>query len=278
MTTTRPAAVLTEVCSRTGLDASDAVPLHQHAATLYLFDAAHLVVRLNRDSDDRKRARTVVKLTRWLTQQDFPSVAPADVEQPLDIDDYTVTLWRYYPQHNRPKPTADHLGTMLRQLHALPTPPVELSPYQPLKTSVTLWRTASLCRLVTVRGCSINGPSYSAIMNDSTFPWDTAGFTAMPTQETRYGTATGHYWATGMRSAPDHENLTSSTPTKEPGSADHKPNETHSPQHMATMSPHGQASAYYGKCETSTLSGLTFDSPTLETNRRQLSWAGGSTH
>jgi aminoglycoside phosphotransferase (APT) family kinase protein len=133
MTTTTTLAVLHEACSRTGLDASDAVPLHQHAATVYLFETERIVVRLNRDGDDRRRARTVVELTRWLTQQDFPSVAPADVEQPLDVDDYTVTLWRYYPQNDRPNPTANHLGVMLRQLHALPTPPVELSPYQPLK-------------------------------------------------------------------------------------------------------------------------------------------------
>lgn len=79
------------------------------------------------------RARTVVELTRWLTGQGFPSVAPLDVEQPIDVDDYTVTFWRYYPQNDRPKPTADHLGAMLRQLHALSTPPVELSEYQPLK-------------------------------------------------------------------------------------------------------------------------------------------------
>jgi aminoglycoside phosphotransferase (APT) family kinase protein len=55
------------------------------------------------------------------------------VDQPIDVEDYTVTFWRYYPQNNRPKPTADHLGAMLRQFHALPTPPVELSQYQPLK-------------------------------------------------------------------------------------------------------------------------------------------------
>ena len=133
MTSTKPLAVLHEACSWTGLNASEAVPLHQHAATLYLFEADRVVVRLNQDVDDRRRARTVVELTRWLTRQDFPSVAPTDVTQPLDVDDYTVTFWRYYPQNDRPKPTADHLGTILRHLHSLPEPPVELHPYQPLK-------------------------------------------------------------------------------------------------------------------------------------------------
>lgn len=133
MTTTRSTAILHDACARTGLNATDAVPLHQHAATLYLFEADRVVVRLNSDPDDRARAHTVVALTRWLIRQDFPSVAPADIEQPLDMDGHTVTFWRYYPQSDRPKPTADHLGAILRQLHALPTPPVELSPYQPLK-------------------------------------------------------------------------------------------------------------------------------------------------
>lgn len=133
MTTTRTLAVLHEACSRTGLDASDAVPLHQHAATLYLFETERVVVRLNHDGDDRRRARTGLELTRWLTRGGFPSVAPTNAEQPLDVDNYTVTFWCYYPQNGRPKPTADHLGAILRQLHALPTPPVELTPYQPLK-------------------------------------------------------------------------------------------------------------------------------------------------
>lgn len=133
MTTTKTLAVVREACSRTGLNSSDAVPLHQHAATLYLFETERIVIRLNSDIDDRRRARTAVELTRWLTRQGFPSVAPIDVEQPLDLDDHSVTFWRYYPQNDRPKPTADHLGAMLRQLHALPTPPVELPPYQPLK-------------------------------------------------------------------------------------------------------------------------------------------------
>jgi hypothetical protein len=133
VTTTPTLEVLKHACARTGLRASDAAPLHQHAATLYLFEADRVVVRLNNDSDDRERARIVVELTRWLTHQDFPSVAPVNVEQPIDVDDCTVTFWRYYPQNDRPKPTADHLGTLLRQLHALPTPPVALSEYRPLK-------------------------------------------------------------------------------------------------------------------------------------------------
>lgn len=38
MTTTKALSVLMQACSRTGLDSSDAVPLHKHAAMFYLFE------------------------------------------------------------------------------------------------------------------------------------------------------------------------------------------------------------------------------------------------
>jgi hypothetical protein len=79
-------------------------------------------------------------------------------------------------------------------------------------------------------------------MNDLISLWGTAGFTVMPTRETRYGTATGRYWLTGMKSVQDRESLTSRTRTREPGSAGPRPSGPHSPQHTVTTSPHGQAS------------------------------------
>lgn len=126
--------VLKEACARAGLDASDAALLHQHAATLYLLRADRVVVRLNRNLQGCRHSSVAVELTRWLTEQGFPSVVPIEVEQPIDLGSHCVTFWRYYPQNDRPKPTADHLGAMLRQLHSLPTPPVQLQPYQPLRS------------------------------------------------------------------------------------------------------------------------------------------------
>jgi hypothetical protein len=93
MTTIKALTVLKEICSLTAPNISEALPLHQHVAALYLFETDRVVVQLNHDSDDRARARTVVDLTRWLTGQGFSSVAPvADMEQPIDIDDYTITF------------------------------------------------------------------------------------------------------------------------------------------------------------------------------------------
>lgn len=71
-------------------------------------------------------------VTRWLVEHGFPATAPADVTQPVDVDEVTMTFWRHYPQHERPAPPPAALGSLLRQLHQAPAPPVQLSRYQPL--------------------------------------------------------------------------------------------------------------------------------------------------
>lgn len=118
----------------TGIDASGIEPLWEHASSLFLLPAAQIVGRISRDADDQHRAHTSLTLTRWLIDQDFPATAPADVNQPVSIGHATVTFWRYYPQNGRERPPAAALGAMLRQLHHLPPPPVELPPYRPLQT------------------------------------------------------------------------------------------------------------------------------------------------
>ena len=48
MTTTKTLAVLKEICSLAGLNVSETLPLHQHAATLYLFEAGRLRATVHR--------------------------------------------------------------------------------------------------------------------------------------------------------------------------------------------------------------------------------------
>ena len=75
-----------------------------------------------------------MRVTRWLTQIGFPTVEPLPVEQPVTSHDCVVTFWRYLHQ-DEPKPTVADLGHLLRQLHTLDTPDIQLPAYQPL-TSV----------------------------------------------------------------------------------------------------------------------------------------------
>lgn len=120
-------------CSAAGLDNSSLTPLHHHATAVYLLQDLDIVVRVSR-GDDRARARNAVAVTAWLTEQNIPVTEPAPVPQPAEIDDASVTFWRYYPQNPaQGKPNAAALGNILRQLHALPeAPPVALPRYQPL--------------------------------------------------------------------------------------------------------------------------------------------------
>lgn len=58
--------------------------------------------------------------------------APLDVDQPFVHGPCVATAWRHYAQENRPPPEPEQLGQLLRRLHALPPPPLELPRYRPL--------------------------------------------------------------------------------------------------------------------------------------------------
>ncbi|MGH3915673.1 MAG: phosphotransferase family protein [Pseudonocardiaceae bacterium] len=134
-----------DAAHRTGLNASRAERVWDHASSLFLLSPAHVVGRISRDVEDQDKAQLSLALTRWLLERQFPVTAPAEVDQPVSIGETTITFWRYYPQHGRERPPAAALGALLRQLHHLPTPPMDLPPYRPLQTlGDTLERSTAL--------------------------------------------------------------------------------------------------------------------------------------
>ena len=133
-TRTDLADAVLEAARRIGLDASGVEPLWNHASSLFLLSPARVVGRVSRDADNQRRAQISLVITRWLADQEFPVTMPADVDQPVSIGHTMATFWRYYPQDGRERPPAAALGTMLRRLHRLPPPPVDLRPYRPLQT------------------------------------------------------------------------------------------------------------------------------------------------
>jgi hypothetical protein len=124
-------AIMQAACERAGVASEAASPLSRHATSVWLLPDLGIVGRIDR-SGDRERSERAVALTRWLTRQGFRAVEPADVRQPVVVNGAAVTFWRHYPQGGRPKPAAEHLGSLLRQLHDLSEPPVSLSDYAPL--------------------------------------------------------------------------------------------------------------------------------------------------
>jgi hypothetical protein len=126
---TRP--VLLKVCQQVGRSAAGAALLRHHTNAVYAVD--DLVVKIAPPVISLDALRRVVELVRWLTEANFPTVhLTADIQQPLMVDGYGVTVWeRLDGAIDRPVSTGD-LGGLLRSLHALQIPPVPLPQLDPM--------------------------------------------------------------------------------------------------------------------------------------------------
>ena len=120
-------------CRTLGLSVRGLTPLRRHATSVYLLPHDGIVVRVSPWGQRKAVARSVA-LTRWLAGQGLAVTETINVPQPVERPPYTMTFWTHYPQPDGPPPSAEHLGGLLRQLHDLPPPPVELPLYQPLAT------------------------------------------------------------------------------------------------------------------------------------------------
>ncbi|MGW4325992.1 phosphotransferase enzyme family protein [Nocardia sp. NPDC004573] len=129
--------ILIAACEQIGLDARDARLLRAHSNAVWLLPRPPAVVRIGRSQHRGLRFQAGLTLTRWLAEHGIPVTEPL-VDRAVDIDDATVTVWRYYPQQQRGEPPMRDLGAILRRLHALPTPPLELHPYPPLSGLTTI--------------------------------------------------------------------------------------------------------------------------------------------
>ncbi|NIL40709.1 phosphotransferase [Salinispora arenicola] len=126
---TRPA--LAEVCYRLELSDADAVLIRHHTNAVYA--VGNVVVKIAPAEFGVERMRAVVTLVRWLVGQGFPTVGLSPrLPQPLLVGEHAATVWqRLDPANDTPVTTAE-LGTLLRQLHALPAPPVSLPTLEPV--------------------------------------------------------------------------------------------------------------------------------------------------
>ncbi|MFB7600815.1 phosphotransferase [Streptomyces sp. NPDC056160] len=133
MTTTFTAQedAIRDACRALGLFARGLTPLRRHATSVYLLPHDRIVVRAS-PWDQRKAVGRSVALTRWLAEQGLAVTEAINVPQPIDRPPYTITLWTHYHQTKGTPPSPKHLGGLLRRLHSLPPPPIELPPYQPL--------------------------------------------------------------------------------------------------------------------------------------------------
>ena len=123
------------VAGQLGLDHGGPRPLRIHDAATVLLPRAHVVVRLVPLAEEAvERARRAVQLTQWLSSEGFPTIRPAAPDI-VELDGYVASVWHEVatrPAGSRIETNAV-LGQLLRELHGLPRPPLELPPANPLR-------------------------------------------------------------------------------------------------------------------------------------------------
>lgn len=123
------------VARQLGLDDRRALPLRIHDAATVLLPEAHVVVRLVPAVEEAvTRARRAVRLTEWLASQGFPAIRPASPDV-VEVGGYVVSVWHEVatrPAGSRVETNAV-LGRLLRELHELPPPPMDLPDADPLR-------------------------------------------------------------------------------------------------------------------------------------------------
>ncbi|MEU4590772.1 phosphotransferase [Micromonospora aurantiaca (nom. illeg.)] len=126
---TRPA--LAEVCRRLELSDADAVLIRHHTNAVYA--VGDVVVKIAPADFGVERISAVVAVVRWLVGRGFPTVGLSSrLPQPLLVGEHAVTVWQRLDPANDSPVTMGELGTLLRQLHALPAPPVSLPTLEPV--------------------------------------------------------------------------------------------------------------------------------------------------
>lgn len=133
-------AALVQAARTAGLSPAGARIIHHYSNVVFVLPTEHAVARMTPSSRSPQQLETTQRVTSWLahehnygTIEPLPGTAPLLVYAGPDRAGLTASFWRYYPQpEDTPGPDSADLGQLLRQLHAMPTPPVDLPPWRPL--------------------------------------------------------------------------------------------------------------------------------------------------
>jgi len=116
------------------LDATGRRSLRLHDSGVFLLPQANVVARvIEATAENRERADLAVQVTGWLRRQGFPAVEPVH-DGSYEAGGVVMTFWQHLPQPTGQAPPpvlARALGSLLRELHALPAPPFQLPPLDP---------------------------------------------------------------------------------------------------------------------------------------------------
>ncbi|WP_067840682.1 aminoglycoside phosphotransferase family protein [Nocardia lijiangensis] len=129
-------AALSAACQVCGLDPAGAELIHHSSNAVYVLPRHGVVARVGANEADVDRPRRIYAVAEWLTaQHQFGATAPLSGVEPVRVNGYTVGFWQYYRQvADTPELTSRELGRLLRSLHDLPTPTIELQQWTPLES------------------------------------------------------------------------------------------------------------------------------------------------
>ncbi|MFF1420620.1 phosphotransferase family protein [Streptomyces sp. NPDC058280] len=119
---------LEQACSAVGLDVSGAEPVRLAENQIWRLPGQHVIARIAQPGQGAAAAREV-RVARWLAREDVPAVRLVDVEQPVEADGRPVTFWVELPPQEHG--SVQDLARLLRRLHSLPKPDIELGYLDP---------------------------------------------------------------------------------------------------------------------------------------------------
>lgn len=119
---------LEQACAAVGLNSAGAEPVRLAENQIWRLPGQRVIVRIAR-AGQAAAARREVRVARWLAENDVPAVRLIDVEQPVEADGRPITFWEELPPHEHG--TVVDVAQLLRQLHALPAPTLELGYLDP---------------------------------------------------------------------------------------------------------------------------------------------------
>ncbi|MFI6341206.1 phosphotransferase family protein [Streptomyces sp. NPDC050535] len=120
-------AAMEEACNIAGFNSAGAVPVRVAENEIWRLPS-RVIVRIARPGQWDAAAREV-RVAEWLADNQVPAVRPLPVKQPVEADDRPVTFWEELPAHETG--SIMDVVTLLKLLHALPIPDLELGRLDP---------------------------------------------------------------------------------------------------------------------------------------------------
>ncbi len=111
--------------------------MHHYSNAVFVLPDADVVVRITAAEGAARVVEASQAVIRHLIRDHgFPATAPLDDAPPVSLPSGLVAgFWRFYPQPDAERPfCAAHLARLLRDLHDVLAPPVELPAWRPLAT------------------------------------------------------------------------------------------------------------------------------------------------